>query len=125
MSYDLNFWRPGPYLQKTPQKIYEALCKGESVAELASLPIDDMIARMHAVFSDIEPFYLEKTCIELNWQGGEGEGAFQVTWSPQHFRIDCYGLKDQTMNQLVDIAYEFECSFYDPQVPQLYHATKN
>ena len=104
-----------------PQKIYERLCEGEPVRGLESLPIENIIGRIREVFPKVEPFYFEETCLELNWQGGEGEGAFQVTWSPQHYRVDCYGLQEMEMNKLIGLAYEFSCSFYDPQVGRLYH----
>lgn len=120
MSYDLNFWRCEPSCTKSPQEIYELLCDDESVSGLQPLPLESIIGRICEAFPATDPYYFEGTCLELNWQGNDGEGAFQVTWSPQHFRVDCYGLQEQNVNKLISIASESLCSFYDPQIERLY-----
>ena len=120
MSYDLNFWRCEPSCTKSPQEIYELLCDDEAVNGLQPLPVQSIIGKICEAFPATVPHYFEGTCLELNWQGKDSEGAFQVTWSSQHFRVDCYGLQDQNVNKLISIASEFFCSFYDPQVERLY-----
>lgn len=117
MSYDLNFWRPAPDLKANPQEVYERLCDGELIKGLQPLPVQEILAKIKEAFPAVDDTYGE-----LDWQGAEGEGAFQVSHSPQHVRVDSYGLPDAQLNKFIDIAYQFSCVFYDPQVGQLFTA---
>jgi hypothetical protein len=108
MSYELNFWRQLPGVTNDPQSIYERLCEGERVEGLEDLPIEQIVTRIAETFVDgwerIDP---------SNWESSEG--AFQVSTTPQSFRIDCYGLEGEVMNLFIDIGTEFGSCLYDPQ----------
>jgi hypothetical protein len=108
MSYDLSFWKQRTSVTLDPQSVYERLSNGEAVDGLEDLPVDQITARIAEEFSDgwdrLEP---------ANWESGEG--AFQVSTTPQSFRVDCSGLEGEDMNRFIDIGLEFGCPLYDPQ----------
>lgn len=108
MSYDLNFWRQRPSFEADPSLVYEKLSEGEHVEGLEALPIDAILARIAEVFSE----GWEQLDAQ-NWESGRG--AFQVTTTPQHFRVDCYGMEGEDMNRFIDIGTAFGCPLYDPQ----------
>jgi hypothetical protein len=139
MSYDLNFWRYQPGI--TPDAdalaneltdelaadqvtgldamspaarlhlaVYRRLSNGQPVPWLADIPTELIVARIASAFArgwqQTDP---------LSWEKKPGKGAFQVSTSPQHLRVDCYGMAGQDMNRLIDIALEFDLPLYDPQ----------
>jgi hypothetical protein len=108
MSYDLNFWKQRPGLAIDPQSVYERLCEGERVEGLEDLPIEEIVSRIAETFVEgwerIDP---------SNWEASQG--AFQVSTTPQSFRVDCWGLTGEVMNRFIDICLEFGCRLYDPR----------
>ena len=108
MSYDLDFWKYRPGVSLDHQDTYERLSDGQTVEGLEELPIDQMLARLKEVFADWEQLD------EATWQGDTG--AFQVFTTPQFFRVDCYGMESEDMNKIIELAAEFDCPLYDPQV---------
>jgi len=109
MSYDLNFWKQPPGFRVPAQQVYESLCNGEPVEGLERLPVESFLALIRRRFPRTEN--------HAGLLDGEGRqsGSFQVSWSPQHVRVDCYGLDYLTMNEFIDIAAAFGCALYDPQ----------
>jgi len=108
---DLDFWKYKAGVPHDDGAVYErACCDGEPVEGLEELPIDRILARVAAVFSD--------------WtvrDGGrdfekEGRGAFQIFTTPQIVRFDCYGMGEGDLNRLMDVPMEFGCPLYDPQI---------
>jgi hypothetical protein len=116
MSYDLNFWRYKPGVSLDHQSVYDRLCDGVAIDGLEDLPIDQMARRVREVFSDWQRLD------EVTFEGGE-RGSFQLYLTPQLFRVDCYGMDGEDMNRLIDLAQEFHCPLYDPQVGQRYNDT--
>jgi hypothetical protein len=116
MSYDLNFWNytnePGNNFNH--QEVYEKLSDGNKVDGLENLPIEIILKRVNEVFSSEGWEKLD----DLNWEGKNG--AFQIYTTPQLFRIDCYDMEGEDMNKFIDIASEFGCPLYDPQVGNRY-----
>mgnify|MGYP001816391924 CR=1 FL=1 len=51
---------------------------------------------------------------DFNWE--TEKGAFQIFTTHQFFRVDCYGMNGEDMNKFIDVANEFDCPLYDPQV---------
>ena len=111
MGMDLDFWRYKENAARDHAKVYrQAACEGRQLEELKTLPIDEMLKKVAAVFSD--------------WtvqNGGmlfekEGRGAFQIFTTPQVLRFDCYGMSEQDMNALMDVPLDFGCPLYDPQI---------
>lgn len=110
MSYDLNFWKYQSEIYLDSQTTYASLCDGERVEGLEDLPIEEMLDRLKVFFSD---GWAQTE--ELNWEA-TSRGAFQVSTTPQMFRVDCYGMSDDDMNRFIDLGTEFGCPLYDPQV---------
>lgn len=118
MSYDLNFWRQDTSVTRVPAETYADLCEEVPVQGLATLPIDKYLQRIKDTFPGCAA-----SQTTVNWEGEEG--AFQVSWSEQHVRIDCYNLNPDAMNRLIDIGLEFDCPLYDPQVDQRYSDSRH
>lgn len=112
MSYDLDFWKYRPGVSLDHQETYEKLCDGQTVEGLEELPIDRMLSRLKQVFADWEQRDAE------TWESDNG--TFQVFTTPQFFRVDCYGMEGDDMNKIIDVASEFGCPLYDPQVTTRY-----
>lgn len=117
MSLDLNFWRYKEGAVHDDSRVYEAACcDGEALDILEDLPIGDILAEVARTFPD--------------WtvqDGGrdfemEGRGAIQITTTPQIVRFDCYGMKGDDMNTLMDVLIGFGCPLYDPQVSTRFDA---
>lgn len=110
MSMDLNFWRYKKGTAHNHERVYEAACcDGESVEELESLPIGEILKKIADTFSDwtqLDEMSYEK----------ENQGAFTIFTTPQIVRLDCYGVNENNLNKLIDIMLEFGCPLYDPQI---------
>jgi hypothetical protein len=108
MSYDLNSWKQQPGLTIDPQSVYERLCEGERVEGLVELPIEAIVTLIAETFSDgwerLDP---------QSWESSHG--AFQISTTPQSFRVDCHGLTGEIMNVFIDIGQELGSRLYDPQ----------
>jgi hypothetical protein len=87
---------------------------GEHVDGLETLPIPEIVSAVNSAFS----FGWEHTD-EESWEGGD-RGIFQIVTTPQFFRFDCYGMEGEDMNRLIEVANNFECPLYDPQVKKHY-----
>jgi hypothetical protein len=113
MSYDLNFWKYKERIYLDNQDVYERLSNGDTVDGLEKLPIAKILQRVNSEFAD----GWEKLD-ELNWESKKG--AFQIFATDHFFRIDCYDMESEDMNKFIDIANEFDCPLYDPQVGKRY-----
>lgn len=114
MSYDLDFWKYKPGIVMNHQDVYEKLSDGYHVDGLEELPIPQFLKRVKEVFLADGWEQLD----ELNYESDKG--AFQIYTTPQFFRVDCYGMEGEDMNKFLDIASEFGCPLYDPQVGERY-----
>ena len=116
MSYDLDFWRYKHDAggNANHQDIYERLSDGQRIDVLEELPIDEIMKRVNEVFSTGGWKKLD----DLNW--ASENGAFQLYTTSQLFRVDCYGMDGNDVNKFIDIASEFDCPLYDPQVGERY-----
>jgi hypothetical protein len=108
MGYDLNFWKQKPGVQLDPQFVYERLCEGEAVEGLEPLPSEPIFSRISNIFTDGWD-----RLDEFNWESANG--SFQVSTTPQSFRVDCYSVPEEVMNLFIDIGNEFGCKLFDPQ----------
>jgi hypothetical protein len=111
MGYDLDFWKYKPHVSMDHQHVCERLSNGEYVEGLEELPITESIERVEAVFSGDW-----KRLDDVTWESSSG--FFQLYTTPLFFRVDCYGMIGEDMNKFIDIAAEFDCPLYDPQVGQ-------
>ena len=117
MSYDLYFWREEKPLDLSPGEVCDLLADEQHVEGIVNLPIDQVKQRFAETFPGIND------CLSyLDW---EGEGSyFQVHWPPDPVNaliVNCgYQLLESpdTMNRIMDVAQQFGCALYDPQVGQ-------
>jgi len=111
MSRDLNFWKYKENVVHNHKKVYKvACCDGKLMDELEMLPIEEILKKVSVVFSD--------WTIEDNGNDYEKEnhGAFQIFTTSQIVRFDCYNMRENDMNTLMDILIEFGCPLYDSQI---------
>jgi hypothetical protein len=113
MSYDLDFWRYKPGTVLDHQAVYESLSDGKVVEGLEEIPIAQMLARVREEFTDWTQLD------DVSFDGGD-HGSFELYTTPQFFRVDCYGKHGEDMNRLIEIANEFKCPLFDPQVGKRY-----
>jgi len=114
MSYDLYFWKYKPGVVMDHQSACQRLTDGEQVEGIQQIPIDSITARIKAVFSTGWDQLDSKTYTS-------NKGAFQLSTSTQFFCAHCNGLPSDDMNRLIEIAAEFGCSLFDPQVGTRYN----
>ena len=110
MSMDLDFWKYREGAVHNDSRIYEtACCDGEISEDLETLPIKEILEKVAAAFPGWKA---------LNSKSYENEdgGAFEIFTTSQIVRFDCYGMKGEDMNRLMDVLAEFGCPLYDPQV---------
>ncbi len=111
MSADYDFWKYKAAAAHDDQKVYLALCDGEAREELQELPIEDIRARIRAVFFDWE--WLDGD----NCENPSGSGSFALYTTPQLVRFDCYSMSQADINRFLDVlTQEFGCPLYDPQI---------
>lgn len=110
MSYDLNFWSYKPGIKLDAQKVYEKLCDGEAVEGLNDLPISAILDKIATAFKNW------KREDDYSWVTYDASSSFQVTQSQQFFRVDCGHMSNQDMDKFIEIALEFGCPLYDPQI---------
>jgi len=110
MSYDLVFWKQKSNAVESPSEIHRLLMEGAKPDSLANIPVDNLLDRVRETF----PGIAEDGGLVF-WEGGD-RGMFEVTLSPRHVHFSCRGLNADDINCLIDIAHEFECPLYDPQV---------
>ncbi len=110
MSVELNFWKYKEGVMHDDERIYrQACCDGELVAELESLPVDEILDKIASAFSDW-------TVRNKRDYEKEGRGAFEVFTTSQIVRFDCYSMQEADMNSLMDLLIDFGCPLYDPQI---------
>lgn len=116
MSYDLNFWKykKGTYLDN--QEVYEKCSDEQIVDGLEDLPIDSILKNVQTEFTDWE---MEDS--NIDYENPKGKGSFQIYTTKQFVRFDCYRMKGEDMNRIIDVMYKYDCPLYDPQVPQRYN----
>jgi hypothetical protein len=102
MSYDLNFWKQQAGSRLDPQDVYQHLSEGDRVEGLEDLPIDRILARIADIFAAGWEILGPN-----DWESSQS--SFQVSTTPQSFRVDCYGLTGEAMNPFIDLGQEFGC----------------
>ena len=111
MSADYDFWKYKAGAAHDDQRVYAALCDGEALEELQTLPVEEIRARIQAVFSDWE--WLDQD----NCENPAGRGSFALAATPQAVRFDCYSISEADINRFLDVlTQEFGCPLYDPQI---------
>ncbi len=119
MGYNLSFWKYKSGTALNHQEVCEKLSDGKYVSGLEKLSVSQYRKRVADVFSTDG----WKQFHEDGWENGKKK--FQIYTTPQFFRVDCYSMEGEDMNKLIDIASEFECSLYDPQVGERYDCSSS
>ena len=116
MSMDYNFWKYQKDVPHDDGRIYAALCDGEQLDELQTLPIEEIRTRIHVVFSDWD-WLDEDNCEKI------GFGSFALYTTQRWVRFDCYGMCEQSLNLFIDVmTQEFGIPMYDPQISTRFDA---
>lgn len=111
MSTDLNFWKYREDAVHDHAAVYQtACCDGDVMEELENLPLEEILKKVAAAFSD---WTIRDDGRDFE---REGHGAFQIFTTPQIVRFDCYGMQEADLNSLMDILIDFGCPLYDPQI---------
>lgn len=88
--------------------IYEKLSNAEYVEEVAELPVDLVKAEIEKVYSGWEKEDENNYTLDSE--------AFELMLTNQFVRIDCYGMTEQHMNQMIDVMDKLDCSLYDSAI---------
>jgi hypothetical protein len=102
-------WREQGDGQRAAADIQRMIDAGEDADGLADLPIKDMLARLKAEFSGCK-----EVAGSLAWQSGDER--WQATWGWQFLRLESDCLHDERRDKFFDLAREFGCSVFDPQL---------
>lgn len=113
--YELVFWKDGPGAPADDHEIYERLSHGQDVEGLEDLPVERMMGTVAGFFDGW------RSVAEQAWEGPDG-GVFQLFGTRQLFRADCYRMRGEDMNRIIDAALAFGCALYDPQVRRRFRA---
>ena len=111
MSIDLNFWKYQKDTYLDNAAVYQkACCDNEQVEGLEALPIEDILKETASAFHDWNGLDV------FNYEEREGQGAFQISATPQTVRFDCYSMKQADMKRFSAVMSKFGCPLYDPQL---------
>jgi hypothetical protein len=115
VSYDLVFWRQGDSERRSPSALYEAFLEERQVPGIPELPVEEFLARLVEAFPGAvrEPNGASEW---IDWSSTDGLSAFQIEWTPQHVRVTLRPLDEDRANGMIDIANDFGCALYDPQL---------
>jgi hypothetical protein len=113
LSYDLVFWQCDDR-EMDPRSVYEALMDGQAVQGLRDLLIEEIVARILAIFPDtVRPNGANDRIV---WIAPDEISSFQAEWSDVHLAVTLRPLSHHIANQLIDLLGEFDCPMYDPQI---------
>ena|SRR5260370_29551305 len=111
MSYDLAFWKYKRDVRVDHLGIYVRLSEGEVVDEVEELPVSGIMERVKVAFSEGW-----KQLDDTTWHSDDGKAFFALTVTSQFFMVECKSMEGGDMNKIMDVALEFGCALYDPQV---------
>ena len=109
MGRQLVFWKyeEGVYLDN--QVVYKKICNQEEINGLSELSIDEILKKTNLIFSGYNKLD--------NYNFESEKGSFTIYTTKQSVIFDCsFELPETELNKIIDIMFEFECPFYDPQI---------
>lgn len=109
MSYNLHFWNQSPCCTLEPSKVLEQLTDCNIPSGVESLPSDKIRGRILEEFPSIE----DLGSPSLTWESGDE--CFLVSIGENCIDVESHGATAETLNQLIELAIEFDCHLYDPQ----------
>jgi len=108
VGIDLNFWKYKENTTFDAQDVYKKLSDGAYIDGLVHLPIQKILKDVEIAF---------KSWIKESEYAYEGEhGAFTIYTTEQFVRFDCYGMRQDDLNRIIDVMYEYGCPLYDSQI---------
>jgi hypothetical protein len=114
MSYDLVFWKQRAACLLPPSEVYRLLLDDMTPEGLEEIAVEAFLDRVREAF----PGVVESGGL-IFWEGGDC-GMFEVHWSAHHVHFCCRELGVEEMNRLIELANDFGCALYDPQVDTRY-----
>ena len=109
MAQLLYLWREERETGLASSEIQRRLDADEDVDGLADLPIKEMIDRLKSEFPGCK-----ESAGQLVWMSGEER--FRATWTWQYMRLDSDNLNDEHRDKFFELARNFGCPAYDPQM---------
>lgn len=111
MSYDLCLWKQKRGCKKPPLEIFNQLCDGKDVAEIAVIPISKLLKRLKTDVPGTEESNGKLVWEDPKWKASE----LEVSWSRKHLYFECFGLSVKYMRLLMAISRDFGLPVWDPQ----------
>lgn len=114
MPYVLAFWRDADDRPRDPNAVYDAICDGQIVDGLATLPIADIVQRVRDTFDPILP-----RADDVAWEAGQD--MFMLERGAQHILfVAGHSTSTDHHNTMIDVMKTFGCPLYDPQTQKRY-----
>lgn len=115
MSYVLTFWKyKKDQHQENHLEISEKCSDGEILEELETLDTAGILNDICIMFSEW------KTEDNESFISPDEKSTFQIFYTSQFFRFDCYQVTGEDMNVFIDIFQKDQSSLYDPQTNKRY-----
>ena len=108
MNRDFGFWKVEKKMEISNLEIYSLLSKETYVANIEELSIDGILNDFGVTFRGW------RNCSKGLFV--RNEESFQLMFSKQFVRVDCYNMKLQHMNAIIDIMIKYNCPLYDPVI---------
>jgi hypothetical protein len=109
MATFLYLWREVSPLSLPPADAARQLDAGDDLEGLADLPIKEMLDQLKREFSGCK-----EVAGLLGWIGETSR--WKATWSWQYLRIEGENLHDDQRERFFQLARDFHCSLFDPQM---------
>lgn len=109
MNKELSFWKyKDESIEYRHNAVYDSLCDGKRIADVATLPIDEIRMKIDDIFFAWIKF--DKNNLVFN------DEVIVIYTTDQLVRFDCYRVSEDNMNNLIDIMREYDCKLYDASI---------
>jgi hypothetical protein len=105
----LYLWREQREIQLSPSDIQRQVDAGEDVDGLADLAIREMLDRLKLEFAGGK-----ESAGLFAWQAAAE--SLRASWAWQFMRFELDQLSDEHRDKLFDLARQFGCTVFDPQM---------
>ncbi len=117
VSYDLVFWKQDESEERSPRGIFESFSEDQRVSGVPPLPVEALMARLLDTF----PYAVREShggMEWLHWVSEDSRSSFEVVSGPQCVWVSLRPLDETKANRIIEVANEFGCALYDPQIDQ-------
>ena len=108
MNKDLSFWKTNTNIEIDNNAVYIALSDKKYLDYIDEIPMYEIQEDFNQIFKDWKndnDTYYEKD-----------KEAFQLMITKQFVRVDCYGMTETSMNNIIDILFKYNCPLYDSSI---------